>query len=85
MVIRTIETNLIRQYSIARRVGSVGPMAHTPQDPHTRRGRRTSISTLSVKEQIQKDELASLQRLQCDITLMNGDLDHDIAILNLVA
>ena len=85
MVIRTIDTNLIRQYPISRRVGGVGRIAHSPQDPLEHRGRRGSSLRLSLKEQTQQNELASLHQLGCDIKLMNGDLDHDIAILNVVA
>jgi hypothetical protein len=85
MVIRTINTQIIRQYPISRRVGEVGRIAHSPQDPLEHRGRRGSSLRLSLKEQTQQDELMSLHRLRCDIKLMNGDLDHDIAILNVVA
>ena len=85
MVIRTIDTNLIRQYPISRRVGGVGRIAHSPQDPLEHRGRRGSSSRLSLKEQTQQDELSSLHQLRCDFKLMNGDLDHDIAILDVVA
>ncbi len=85
MVIRTINTQIIRQYPISRRVGGVERIAHSPQDPLEHRGRRGSSSRLSLKEQTQKNELSSLAQLRCDIKLMNGDLDHDIAILDVVA
>ena len=85
MVIRTIDTTLIRQYPISRRVGGVERIAHSPQNPLEHRGRRGSSLRLSLKEQTQQDELTSLHQLRCDIKLMNGDLDHDIAILNIVA
>ena len=85
MVIRTINTQIICQYPISRRVGGVGRIAHSPQDPLEHRGRRGSSLRLSLKEQMQKNELASLSQLRCDIKLMNGDLDHDIAILNVFA
>ena len=85
MVIRTINTQIIRQYPISRRVGGVGRIAHSPQDPLEHRGRRGSSLPLSLKEQMQKNELASLSQLRCDIKLLNGDLDHDIAILDVVA
>jgi hypothetical protein len=85
MVIRTINTKIIRKYPTSRRIGMTKRVAHTPQDPHERRGRGKSTSTLGLREQIHQDELALVYHLQCDIKLMNGDLDHDIAILNLVA
>ena len=85
MVIRTINTQIIRQYPISRRVGEVGRIAHSPQDPLEHRGRRGSSLPLSLKEQMQQNELSSLAQLRCDIKLMNGDLDHDIAILNVFA
>jgi len=85
MVIRTINTQIIRQYPISRRVGVAERIAHSPQDPLEHRGRRGSSLRLSLKEQTQKNELASLPQLRCDIKLMNGDLDHDIAILDVVA
>ncbi|MBC8202752.1 MAG: hypothetical protein H8E91_02880 [Planctomycetes bacterium] len=90
MVIRTIDTNLIRHYAKSSRLGAtarlaaVGRNCHSPQDPQCRRGSGPALR-LSVKEQMQQDELASLRQLRCDVKLLSGDLDHDIAILNIVA
>ncbi len=92
MVIRTIETNVIRHQAMSNRLlptptsrlAASGRAGHSPQDPRERRGRGPA-ATLSVREQMQQDELASMRQLRCDVKLLSGDLDHDIAILNIVA
>ncbi len=90
MVIRTIDTKVIghqsasRELSIASRLAASRRVGHSPQDPQERRS-RGSVMPLSLREKVQQDELASLRQLRCDVNLLNGDLDHDIAILNIVA
>ena len=91
MVIRTIDTNMIRHRPSPESLGSVNKLipsrriAHSPQDPSDQRDRIGIDRKLHLAEQTQRNELASLDRLQCDAKLLTGNLDHDIAILNIVA
>lgn len=91
MVIKTIGINHILQQAPSRRVShakgvtSMNRVSHSPQDPNELRGRRGREIGLTVREQMQQEELATLRMLQCDVRLLSGELDHDIAILNIVA
>ena len=90
MVIRTIETNVLRHHATSSYLRSTSRLAalrrvgHSAQDPQQRSGRGPAAS-LSLREQVQQDELASLRQLRCDVKLLSGELDHDIAILNIFA
>jgi len=90
MVIRTIGINHIRQQATSRHltrvkgVASMNRIGHSPQDPNEHRRRRGREACFSIREQIQQEELATLRMLQCDVRLLTGELDHDIAILNIV-
>ena len=91
MVINTLDMNVIHYCNTpigVRKTRSVAPATqrdHTPQDPDDSRGRRVIASRTRKLKEMRQDELASLNRLRCDVQLLTGNLDQDIAILDVIA
>ena len=57
----------------------------TTNSPTVKRSSSDFVDSGVLREQVQQDELASLRQLRCDVKLLSGELDHDIAILNIFA
>ena len=93
MFIKRIDTNIIQQHPL--RVGlaarnredatrpTTQRIAHAPQDTQTRV--RRVLKNRMIAQNMQPDELSWVSRLQCDVQLLTGNLDQDIAILNIIA
>ena len=82
-----ISTQIGSRFHIRSRLGrNLQPgniRAHSPQDPTTIRNRidRRGCNRNSSAS----DELRSAMQIEIDTTLLTGELDQDIEILNLVA
>ena len=91
MVINTLDMNIIRHCNAligVRKAGSVVPIghrSHTPQDPDDHRARRVLTSRTVKHSETRQDELSYVNRLRCDVQLLTGNLDQDIAILDVIA
>jgi len=91
MVINTLDMNVIRHCNTpvgvrkTRGVASTIERDHTPQDPDDSRVRRVIASRTHKLKEMRQDELASLNRPWCDVQLLTGNLDQDIAILDVMA
>ena len=60
-------------------------LTHTPQDPINRQTDGMPPQTTAAVLQMYQDELASIKRSHCDVQLLTGNIEQDIAILNVVA